>query len=618
MFVVGTAGHIDHGKSTLVMALTGIDPDRLREEKERGMTIDLGFAWLKLPGGQEVGIVDVPGHERLVKNMLAGVGGIDIAMLVVAANEGVMPQTREHTAILDLMGVNKGVVALTKADLVDQDLLGVVVMEVEELLAPTLLRGSPVVPVSPVTGIGLPELVATLDRIVRSSELRKDLGRPRLPVDRVFTVAGVGTVVTGTLTEGILTVGQEVELLPAGVKSRLRGLQTHKAAVEVAHPGSRVAANLVGVPTSQVKRGDVLTRPGWLTPVKLLNVSLRILPSARLSLRHNTTVSFHSGTAEQMARVRLLEKDEVAPGETSWAQVLLTSPAAIVSGDRFVIRSTMETIGGGEVVSVDSKRLKRRRPSVIAGLEIRRHGSPDDSVLAALERQQPVEMRTFVTGFHLPATETGPVVDDLLRQGRIISIGEDDRRLLLTVSGWQRLVRDLVVVVGEYHRRYPARVGMPKAELSGRLKLGGHSPAVFRKLSEDKVIVEKGATVRSPSHEPRLGIEQQKNVDGFLRALAQSPYAPSGEITLEGDLLNLLVEQGKVVKVGNGVVLDATAYQKMVAGVVARIGQNGKVTLAEVRDLFGTSRKYAQAFLEHLDEKKVTRRMGDERVLWRS
>ena len=323
MFVLGTAGHIDHGKSVLVHALTGIDPDRLREEKERGMTIDLGFAWLKLPGGREVGIVDVPGHERFVKNMLAGVGGIDLALFIIAANEGVMPQTREHLAILDLLEIQKGIVVITKKDLVDEELLTLVRMEIEELVSNTTLSQAPIVAVSALTGEGLPELVSKIDELLGSVEPRRELGRPRLSIDRVFTIAGSGTVVTGTLIDGSLSVGQEVEIMPAGLKSRLRGLQTHKARIDTATPGSRVAANLVGVTTAQLQRGDVLTRPGWLIPTTMLTVKLHLLPYLHRTLRHSATVSFHTGAVETMAKVRLLEGDGLQPGKSTWAQLLL-------------------------------------------------------------------------------------------------------------------------------------------------------------------------------------------------------------------------------------------------------------------------------------------------------
>ncbi|OGN99159.1 MAG: selenocysteine-specific translation elongation factor, partial [Chloroflexi bacterium RBG_13_51_52] len=365
MFVLGTAGHIDHGKSLLVQALTGIDPDRLREEKERGMTIDLGFAWLKLPSGREVGIVDVPGHERFVKNMLAGVGGIDLALLIVAANEGVMPQTREHLAILDLIGVKRGVVAITKKDLVDDELLTLVRMEVEELIAATTIAGAPIVEVSAVTGEGLKELSGAIDAQLDKTEPKKDLGRPRLPIDRIFTIAGAGTVVTGTLIDGALATGQEVEIVPTGLKSRLRGLQTHKEKIDTAAPGSRVAANLVGLNTTQLTRGDVITIPGWLKPTKSVAVNLKLIAYLQRPLRHSAEVSFHTLAAETMAKVRLLESEELKPGDTTWAQLMLERPLAVIKGDRYIIRSPMETLGGGGIVDTGAKRIRRFRPEII-------------------------------------------------------------------------------------------------------------------------------------------------------------------------------------------------------------------------------------------------------------
>ena len=292
MSCIGTAGHIDHGKSTLVKALTGIDPDRLAEEKARGMTIDLGFAWLTLPGGREVSIVDVPGHEGFIKNMLAGVGGIDAALLVIAADEGVMPQTREHLAILDLLHVPRGVVALTKADLVDEDWIEMVREEVAEVLLPTTLAGSAIIPLSAYTGQGLPELIAELERLLNEAQERQNIARPRLPIDRVFTMTGFGTVVTGTLLDGIFKTGQEVEALPQGTKMRIRTLQTHRHTVEIAHPGSRVAINLANVPRSELQRGNVVTLPGQFQPTVLIDARVQLLPDAARPLSHNTQVDF--------------------------------------------------------------------------------------------------------------------------------------------------------------------------------------------------------------------------------------------------------------------------------------------------------------------------------------
>ena len=614
MFVLGTAGHIDHGKSVLVQALTGIDPDRLREEKERGMTIDLGFAWLKLPSGREVGIVDVPGHERFIKNMLAGVGGIDLALLIVAANEGVMPQTREHLAILDLLEIRRELVVVTKKDLVDDELLSLVKMEIEELISTTTLSQAPIITVSALTGEGLSELVSAIDKLLGSIEPRQDLGRPRLFIDRVFTIAGSGTIVTGTLINGSLSVGQEVEVVPAGLKSRLRGLQTHKARIDTAGPGSRGAANPVGITTSPVQRGDVLTKPGWLTPTTMLTVKLHLLPYLRRPLRHSAIVSFFTGAAEATAKVRLLEGDKLQPGDSTWAQLSLDRPVAVINDDHFIIRSSMETLGGGKVVDSHARRLRRFRPAVIEHLKVMEEGTPEEIIMALIE--QPLELSALLSQVNLPVSETQSVVEILTRQGRAIRIGQGEQSLLMTMSSWERLAKKATTVLQDYHRRFPARPGIPKVELGSRLKLGAHSSATLRRLFDQGVIIEDGTAVHLPTHRIQFTEAQQTKIDAFLRSLNQNPYAPSSDLIPEPDLLNLLIEQRKVVRMSDSVVFAASAYDEMVERVTLHIKEHGKITLAEVRDLFKTSRKYAQAFLEHLDAEKVTRRVGDERVLY--
>ncbi len=613
MFVIGTAGHVDHGKSTLVRALTGIDPDRLAEEKAREMTIDLGFAWLKLPSGREVSVIDVPGHEHFIKNMLAGVGGMDLAMLVVDAVEGVMPQTREHLAILDLIGVQKGIVVLTKTDIVDKDQLSFAILEVEELLQPTSLSGSPIVPVSSVTGQGLPELIAIIDKQLSTAQPRQDIGRPRLPVDRAFSIAGAGTVVTGTLIDGSLSVGQEVEIVPSGLKSRIRSLQTHKTQLSTVSPGSRVAANVVGISASELKRGDVVTKPGWLTATDILDAKLRLLSELKHVLRHYAEVSFHTGAAEVTARVRLLEKDELQPGETGWVQLVLSEPIAVVNGDRFIIRSPMETLGGGVVVETHPRRHRRFRSETVASLKVRGEGKAEEVVTATLEAQQPQELSALLKQLNMPAEDARELVESMVDRKALVQIGDGQNSLLFTASGWAKLVESIVALVSDYHRKYPVRLGMPKAELSGKVKLA--TPAVLHRLFVEKVLVEEFALERLPAFQIKLTPAQQAKIDAYLKQLAQNPYSPAPDIVLEPDLLNLLMEQHKVVKTSAGIVFSAAAYDDMVAKVIAHIKKNGKAALGEVRDMFRTSRKYAQAFLEHTDEKKVTKRVGDERVL---
>lgn len=627
MHVIGTAGHVDHGKSTLVKALTGIDPDRLKEEKEREMTIDLGFAWLTLPNGESVGIVDVPGHKDFIKNMLAGVGGIDAALLVIAADEGVMPQTREHLDILDLLQVRNGIVALTKKDVVeDPEWLDLVMADVAETLEGTVLQDAPIVPVSARTREGIPELLAALERILGEVPPRPDRGRPRLPVDRVFSIAGFGTVVTGTLIDGSLRTGQEVEILPQGLKARIRGLQTHKRKVDVALPGSRVAVNLTGVNTDQVQRGDVVTSPGWLHPTLLADVRLKSLDDAPRALRHGQEVEFFCGSAEVMARVRLLEEDSLPPGREGWAQVSLSRAIPLVKGDRFVIRqpSPSVTIGGGVIVNAHPGRKHRRgQAAVIAQLETAAHGTTEEIVLQSLESPPPQELAEVIRKSGLPREAISETLARLASQGQVIVLGDKtlgDATFVTTPGAWQALMGQVADLLRVYHDQYPARLGMPKEEVKSRLKLPPRLFAeVVQRAAGESVIAADETMLRLPSHTPHFRPEEQAKVDALLAAFRRSPYATPSvgecEQAIGAEAFNALVEQGRLVKVSADVVFLAETYQEMVDRVVRFIQENGAITVAQVRDMFNASRKYALALMEHLDQRKVTRRVGDERVL---
>ncbi len=617
MFVLGTAGHVDHGKSRLVQAMTGMDPDRLADEKERGMTIDLGFAWLRLPSGREVSIVDVPGHERFIKNMLAGVGGIDLALLVIAADEGVMPQTREHLAILDLLRVSRGVIVITKRDLVDDELLELVTMEIREALSGTSLAQAPTVAVSAVTGDGLPELLRTVDELLDATPPKRDIGRPRLPIDRVFTIAGFGTVVTGTLVDGNLSVGQEVEIVPPRLRARVRGLQTHKKKLETVLPGSRVAANLSGVSTDELVRGQVLVTPDWLRPTGMVDVRLRLLPGLARPMKHNAEVSFHSNALEVVARVRLLEKDDMKPGETGWAQLVFAAPAAVVKGDMFIVRSPVETLGGGDIVDAYPRRHRRFQAAIIEGLAAREKGSPEDVLLATLQAREPIDVAELAHRASVSPGEAQQAVDALISQKRAVILGEKGpHAALYSAAGWQRLSGSVSQALAAYHRQFPLRSGMPREELRSKLKA---SAALFtpmvQVLVRDGVLVEEARSVRLPSHRVQLSPAQKAATDAYLAALGQNPYYPPGDLSIAAELLDVLIDQREVVKVAENVVFTGAAYREMADRILGRMKQNGKITVAEVRDMFGTSRKYAMAFMEHLDEQKITRRVGDERVL---
>ena len=619
MYVIGTAGHVDHGKSTLVHALTDIDPDRLREEKDRGMTIDLGFAWLRLPGGDEVSIVDVPGHERFVNNMLAGVGGIDMALLVVAADESVMPQTREHLAILDLLRVERGLVAITKKDLVDDEWLGLVDADVEELLKGTTLEGSKTVAVSGTSGEGLADLVEHVEELLGETEQRQDLGRPRLPVDRSFTMSGFGTVVTGTLIDGALEVGQEVEVLPAGREVRIRGLQTHRRKVERALPATRVAANLSGVSPEEIERGDVLATPGWLSPTDALDVRLKVIVDAPRALRHNMFVTVHTGSSETVGRLRLLENDRAEPGASTWAQIKLDRPVAAVKGDHFIVRSNQTTLGGGTVVDPHPRRHRRRHGPVLDRLAVMADGSVRDVLLKSLESSEPAEFGELVGRANLDLAAARSELEQMRSERLVVALGDDGVGpgvRLYSAAGWASLARKSSDFLADYHRRFPLRAGASKEELRSRLgvtaqMLGG----VLPRLQTEGVVVEEGPVVRSPQHRPQLPESQRQEVEDYLRRLAAEPYSPPTDSPVDAETLSLLVADGKVVRVSESVVFDATAYQDMVNRIGGFATERGQITVADVRDLFGTSRKYALALLEHLDRQRMTRRVGDARVL---
>ena len=644
MSCIGTAGHVDHGKSTLVKALTGIDPDRLAEEKERGMTIDLGFAWLKLPGGREVSIVDVPGHESFIKNMLAGVGGIDAALLVIAADEGIMPQTREHLAILDLLHVQRGIVALTKADLVDQEWLELVHEEVAEYLLPTTLAHAPIIAVSAYTMQGMPELLAEIEKMLDTSQERQNIARPRLPVDRVFTLTGFGTIVTGTLLDGNFKVGQEIEILPQGLRTRIRGLQTHKNKVDVAQPGSRVAMNLAGVARTDLERGDVIALPGQLRPTMLVDAHIQLLADAPRSLAHNTQVDVYSGSQEVPARVRLLDVDELQPGQSAWVQLRMNHPAVLARRDRFILRipSPSTTIGGGEIVDVQPRYHRRFQAAVISRLETLEHGVPEELVLAALDRRIRVagtpnaavkgqiykgfngyELAEIVKQSNLAVDVTQQTLETLLQEGRVRRIGT----AWFAQPVWDALVEETVRLLSEQHRQHPLRSGLSKEEWRTRLNLPAKMAVeVFAALQAEGVAAEAtttgssaGSTMRLADFIPKFNKIQQQQVEQLLRRFRENPYTPPDRNEVEAavgtEALNALIEQGQLVKLSDGVLFLRETYDQAIATLVKFLREHGTMTVAEARDVLGATRKYILPLLEHMDTLKITRRLGDQRVL---
>ena len=638
MRVIATAGHVDHGKSTLVQALSGINPDRLEEEKRRGLTIVLGFAWMELamPDGAmaSVSIVDVPGHIDFIKNMLAGVGSVDAAMLVIAADEGVMPQTREHLAILDLLALPDGVVALTKVDLVDEpEWLDLVELDIHEILAGTRLEGAPIVRVSAQTGAGLEALRGALAGRLTALPPARDRGRPRLPIDRIFSQPGFGTIVTGTLSDGGFGVGEAVEVLPDGPSGRVRALQSHKQSIDRAFPGSRVAMNLSGVATDEIRRGQVVVAPGSLRATRLLDVSLRLLADAPKPLRHNLAVDFFSGAAETPAHARLLATEELLPGDEGWLQLRLERPVLVAAGDRFILRqpSPSATLGGGEILDPHPRRRYRRfDPAVAAKLETLALGRPDEVVLQSLEREPLLAEQELIAASGLDKAVAGAAIGQLLEEG--LAKGLDGRRMLISGSAYQQVIGEMQQVLGRFHRDRPLRLGMARGEVRSRLRVVG-AAGVRKELPQrafgdlviqaeaDGLVAGDENTVRLPSHAVEYTSDQQQAVDRALRAFAAAPFSPPNAIEtlrlLNGDeeLLESLVERGVLARLPGSVYFRDEDFAAASEKIVEQTRADGRITLADVRDLLSTSRKYAQALLEELDSRRVTRRVGDERVL---
>lgn len=620
-FVIGTAGHVDHGKSTLVKALTGIDPDRLAEEKAREMTIDLGFAWLTLPSGQTVGIVDVPGHRDFIENMLAGVGGIDLAVLVIAADEGIMPQTREHLAIIDLLQIPAGVVALTKIDLVTEpDWLQLVIEEITKTLVGTVMEGCPVVPVSARTGSGLTDLIEALDTALAYIPHRLDLGRPRLPVDRVFTISGFGTVVTGTLSGGSLASGEEIEILPSGKRARIRGVQSHKTTADRAYPGSRVALNLTGISKDEIKRGEVIVQPGLLHPTTLFDAQFRQVADASRPLLHNSEVKLFTGSSEAVATVRLLGDQELKPGQEGWLQLRVNTPVAVDRGDRFILRipSPGETIGGGVILDAHPPhRWRRFKPEVIEQMKALATDTPESLILHHLAGNLALPISKINELYSGSSEDLARILDNLRTQGLILNINDHE---IMSRQRWETLLRQVETELRDYHSQNPLKAGMPKEMLRSRLDIESKLfNTLLERIAETGLILYHGSLVRLQNHTIRFTDQQVQLIASLMNVMKQSPYnTPSvkdAQNMVGNDVFFALLESGEIQLVSDDVVFDAKSYAQARDKVASYINQNGSITVAQARDLFGTSRKYALALLEHLDSTGFTRRNGDERTL---
>ncbi len=627
--VIGTAGHIDHGKTTLVKKLTGIETDRLKEEKQRGISIELGFAPFLLPSGQKAAIVDVPGHERFIRHMLAGAFGIDMVLFTIAADEGVMPQTREHGDILELLGVEKGVIVITKKDLVDEEWLMLVEDEINEYVAGTILKGAPIVAVSAVTGEGIPELLETIERVASTITERTITGKARLPIDRVFTVAGFGTVVTGTLWSGQIKVGDTLELMPVQKMVKVRTLQVHNEKVTTALAGQRVAVNLQGVDVSEIKRGYLLTEPGFLIPSYRVDVRLRLLEGSRRSLHNWNRVRFHLGTDETLGRVVLLDRDELGPGEESFAQIVMEKPVVAFKGDLFVIRyySPVDTIGGGTVIDPNAPKQKRFREDVLNDLAVKEEGSLYDLVLHELENSlQPLSMTELVRKTGSVETAVSAEIQLLLDDEAIINL-DAKSGIYLSTRGLEILYDQIVVMITDYHRRYPLRSGYPKEDMRTRL-FADFNPRIFnallKYLEEMGRLVIKNNLVSIPGQQVEVGTKEGEAITAIMQLMQDKAFAPpemeelakAAEISEDvlSEVLAYLIEQDLVVKISEGLYFTRTAIEQGRQVLNEHFDREKELTLATARDILNTSRKYALPLIEYYDRIRFTRRVGDVRV----
>jgi len=629
--ILGTAGHVDHGKTALVKALTGTDTDRLKEEKERGITIELGFAALDLPNGLRLGILDVPGHEKFVKNMVAGAGGIDFVVLVIAADEGVMPQTREHLEICSLLGIRHGVVALTKMDLVDPDWLSLVQEDIREFLRGTFLEGAPIVPVSAVKGQGLEELVGALEKAAGEVVEEPDPGFFRLPIDRVFTIKGFGTVVTGTLVSGEVRLGDSLEVMPSRIPVKVRGIQVHNETAELAESGQRTAVNLQGIEREIIQRGDVLAHQGVFEPSARLDVSLEYLSSAPKKLKNRALLRFHSGTAEIISRVVLLDREEMEPGTQGFAQLVLESPHINMAGDRFVLRSysPVRTIGGGVILDPHARKAKRMNQAVIDESGILKDGTLEERAGLVVHRAGLTGISTLQLAVRtgVSINRTRKVQHGLISAGKAIVLEKDGERIISS-SVFKSLQEKAVDEIKRYHEESPLKDGISREEL--RSILGAQvDQRLFASLMKGlegsgKVLIDKDL-VKLAGHQVDLKGDLEDIRGEISRIYLESSLSPPLlKDVLEGfgnsrkkaqDVISVMLKDGELVKVSEELLYAAANLDRLRKDYQDYLLREGKANPAGFKEITGLSRKFIIPLMEFFDKTRLTIRVGDYRVL---
>ncbi|MBI4295719.1 MAG: selenocysteine-specific translation elongation factor [Chloroflexi bacterium] len=622
MFIIGTAGHIDHGKSALVQALTGIDPDRLPEEKRRGMTIDLGFAHLTLSSGEVVGIIDVPGHKDFMRNAIAGMWGIDAALLVVAADDGWMPQTEDHLRILDLFHTKYGIVVITKIDLIDQpDWLDMVEEDIRGRLSGTRLAGAPIVRVSAREGTNIEELKRRIETLVSSIPPKRDIGKPRLPIDRVFTVKGSGTVVTGTLIDGTMVEGQSVVIFPGNAQSRVRSLEAYKERTARAQPGTRVALNLVGLERQALKRGDtVFGAREQVKSSRILDVRLELIPQLTSPLKSNSELVVHLGTSEILGRVVLLEGASLKPGESALAQFRFKEGVAARIGDSFVIRkpTDVETLGGGMVLDPLAHRHKSKDSKVLPSLRRRESLDVRELVLAELDKSKYLMSEDILVASHYSQAEIEECTKVLQTEGQLVVAGA----YVIDLSHWQEQSGNILGILATHVSLNPLEKGLAQADLQNRINLPKEAfDRLLAVLVTTGKVLRDGSTIAPHGHKPRLSGDQEATVSRirglFQKERTNPPTRKELAALLPGceKVVRFMCEQNMLVELSDGVLLEYEQYSAARNAIIDFLRHHGRISIQQLRDILGLSRKYLLPLLIRLDEEGITRREGDERIL---
>jgi selenocysteine-specific elongation factor len=634
--IIGTAGHIDHGKTTLIKALTGDDTDRLQAEKKRGISIELGFSCLNLGNDLKVGIIDVPGHEKFIKNMLAGAGGVDLALLVVAADEAIMPQTEEHLAILELLNVKAGIVAVTKSDLVEPEWLELVVTDIKEQFSDTFLAAAPVIPVSAVTGTGIVELKLAIKKLVDNFPAKSKKGNVYFPVDRVFSVSGHGTVVTGTLISGKIELEDSLTIYPEELKVRVRSLQVHEQDVSIALPGQRVGINLAGIDKNELKRGDILATNNTLRTTNYLDARLKLLESTPFVLKHGDQIRLHLGAREVLGRVYLLNKYKLKPGETAFVQFKLVEEIVANFKERYIIRrhSPMTTIGGGEILATKPHRHRKFDSTVLANLEIMASGSPAERVALSLQSslQKTSKLNYLVKTTGLSPEELLPILSELTSSKQAFEFKVGQESTWLHKNQYENLKEEILNQLATYHSENHLDSGILKEELRTRLSIK-LSTAEYNLLVKELVsrglLYDLGAELARADFKIKLTYREAELKNKILAAyqagFLQPPTldnlisdilkADSSEYKLIKKLINLLLRQGELIQVSDELIFLPTALAEAKQVLINYLQRNQKIELAEYRDLLDSSRKYALALLDYFDQQKITKRQGNQRIL---